>query len=123
MKNGIDKSYASKNWKSPTWRAMKVAVKMKKYWFNIAGTENSSEPYEYTTAVVYGNSYSGTVNALQNFLPITIVKTWQVLTPELTWENIELLEEESQDLWYDMELFIWNDFIDYIKENPFSYEK
>ena len=32
---------------------MKVAVKMKKYGFNIAGTDNANEPYEYTTAVVY----------------------------------------------------------------------
>ena len=126
IKNAIDKSYASKNGKSPTWWAMKVAVKMKKYWFNIAGTENSSEPYEYTTAVVYWKDYEKTINTLQNFFPITVVKTWQILTPELTGENLELSQEqtqEQQDLWYDMELYIWNDFIDYIKENPFSYEK
>ena len=105
---------------------MKVAVKMKKYWFNIANTENSSEPYEYTTAVVYGDDYSDTIRTLQKFFPITVVMTWQVLTPELTWDNLELTEEEiqeQQDLWYEMELYIWNDFIDYIKENPFSYEK
>jgi len=126
IKNAIDKSYASKNGKSPTWWAMKVAVKMKKYWFNIAGTENSNEPYEYTTAVVYGDDYQDTIRMLQNFFPITVVMTWQVLTPELTWENLELTEEEiqeQQDLWYEMELYIWNDFIDYVKENPFSYEK
>ena len=126
IKNAIDKSYASKNGKSPTWWAMKVAVKMKKYWFNIAGTENSSEPYEYTTAVVYGDDYQDTIRMLQKFFPITVVMTWQVLTPELTWENLELTEEEiqeQQDLWYEMELYIWNDFIDYVKENPFSYEK
>lgn len=126
IKNAIDKSYASKTGKSPTWWAMKVAVKMKKYWFNIAGTENSNEPYEYTTAVVYGDDYQDTIRMLQNFFPITVVMTWQVLTPELTWENLELTEEEiqeQQDLWYEMELYIWNDFIDYIKETPFSYEK
>ena len=126
IRNAIDKSYASKNGKSPTWWAMKIAVKMKKYWFNIAGTENSSEPYEQTTVVVYWNDYSGTISTLQKFFPITVVKTWQILTPELTWENLELTEEElleQQDLWYDMELYIWNDFIDYIKATPFSYEK
>lgn len=130
VKNAIDKSYASKNGKSPTWWAMKEAVKMKKYWFNIAGTENSSEPYEYTTAVVYWKSYEKTINTLQKFLPITVVTTWQILTPESTEENIEettevaeIDSEEIRDLWYDMELYIWNDFIDYLKENPFSYEK
>ena len=130
VKNAIDKSYASKNWKSPTWWAMKVAVKMKKYWFNIAGTENSSEPYEYTTAVVYWKNYEKTISTLQKFLPITVVTTWQILTPETTEENqeeitetTEIDSEDIRDLWYDMELYIWNDFIDYLKENPFSYEK
>ena len=130
IKNAIDKSYASKNGKSPTWWAMKEAVKMKKYWFNIAGTENSSEPYEQTTAVVYWKNYEKTINTLQKFLPITVVTTWQILTPENTEENIEetteieeIDSEEIRDLWYDMELYIWNDFIDYLKENPFSYEK
>ena len=60
---------------------------------------------------------------MQNFFPITVVKTWQILTPEFTWEELELQEEDVRDLWYEMELYIWNDFIDYIKENPFSYEK
>ena len=75
IRNAIDKSYASKSWKSPTWRAMKVAVKMKKYWFNIAGTDNANEPYEYTTAVVYWDDYADTVKTLQKFFPITVVKT------------------------------------------------
>ena len=126
IKNAIDKSYASKNGKSPTWRAMKEAVKMKKYWFNIAGTENATEPHEYTTAVVYWDDYSDTIKILQNFFPITVVRTWQILTSENTWQDLELAEGEiqgQQDLWYEMELYIWNDFIDYIKENPFSYEK
>lgn len=126
IKNAIEKSYASKNWKSPTGWAMKVAVKMKKYGFNIAGTENSSEAYENTTAVVYGKDYEKTINTLQKFLPITVVTTWQISTPENTEETTEITEidsEEIRDLWYDMELYIWNDFIDYLKENPFSYEK
>ena len=119
IRNAIDKSYASSKWKSPTWRANKVAVKLKKYWFNIAGTENAVENVEQTTAIVYGDDYDETIKALQKFLPINVVKTWQMLSDTLTWDEAYFQEE----LWYDMELLIWNDFIDYIKENSFSYEK
>lgn len=126
VRNAIDKSYASQKWKSPTWRASKIAVKLKKYWFNLAGTENSEEPFGETTVIVYWDTYDSTIETLKKFLPITIVKTWQVLTQLWSWEvlsgeNLDLQYQE--DLWYDMELFIWNDFIDYILTNPFSYEK
>ncbi len=120
VKNAIDKSYASQNGKSPTWRAMKLAVKMKKYWFSIAGTENANEPLEQTTAIVYGNDYPNTIQTLQKFLPINVVKSWQILSIENTWDELQF---EPEDLGYDIQLFIWNDFIDFIKENPFSYEK
>ena len=52
--------------------------------------------------------------------------TWQVLTVEWTWEVLSWGNEELQyqeDLWYDMELLIGNDFIDYISTTPFSYEQ
>lgn len=126
VRNAIDKSYASQKWKSPTWRASKIAVKLKKYWFNLAGTENSEEPFGETTVIVYWDTYDSTIETLKKFLPITIVKTWQVLTQLWSWEvlsgeNLDLQYQE--DLWFDIELFIWNDFIDYILTNPFSYEK
>jgi LCP family protein required for cell wall assembly len=126
VKNAIDKSYASQKWKSPTWWANKLAVKMKKYWFNIVNTENSDEPLEQTTVIVYWQKYSNTINTLKKFLPINVVLTWQVLTVQWTWElltgeNSEI--EYQEDLWYDMELLIWNDFIDYISTTPFSYEQ
>jgi hypothetical protein len=63
---------------------------------------------------------------LKKFLPINVVMTWQVLTVEWTWEVLSWENEELQyqeDLWYDMELLIGNDFIDYISTTPFSYEQ
>jgi hypothetical protein len=76
--------------------------------------------------IVYGHSYSNTINTLKKFLPINVVMTWQVLTVEWTWEVLSWENEELQyqeDLWYDMELLIWNDFIDYITTTPFNYEQ
>lgn len=117
IRNGIDKSYAQSMRKSPTWWANKIAVKLKKYWFILAGTENSDETILQTTAITYGDEYPETIETLKKFIPVNVVKTWQILT-EWTWEDIV-----DQDLWYDIELILWNDFIDYINETPFSYEK
>ena len=117
IKNWIDKSYASSMKKSPTWWANKIAVKLKKFWFTIAGTENSDEIIPQTTVVTYWDDYTQTIEMLQKFMPVYIVKTWQILTV-WTWEEMAV-----EDKWYDIELILWNDFIDYINETPFSYEK
>lgn len=109
VKNGIDKKHAYNNWKSPTWRANKVAVKMKKYGFDIEGIDNSEEKFLQTTVVTYWDKYSNTIDTLQYFFPINVVERWQVMT----WQELE----------YDMELILWNDFIDHIVQTPFSYEK
>jgi hypothetical protein len=42
-------------------------------------------------------------------LPINNIVRWQIET----WQELD----------YDVELILWNDFIDYIKQTPFSYEK
>lgn len=109
IKNAIDNSYASQKWKKASWRANKVAVKLKKYGFNIQWIDNSQEKKENTTVVIYNDTYDKTIEALQFFFPINIVEEWQVFS----WEELD----------YDMEIFIWNDFIDYIWQTPFSYEK
>lgn len=109
IKNAIDKTYAYNNKKQPTWWANKIAVKMKKYWFNIASIDNWEEKLAQTKVITYGDDYNETIEALQYFFPINNIETWQILS----WEELE----------YDMELILWNDFIDYIVQTPFSYEK
>ena len=112
IKNAIDKQFASQNRLSPTGRANKIAVKLKKYWFNLAGVENYSWAIEQTKVVTYGDqTYSKTVDTLQYFFPVNVVEKWEVQL--LSWE----------ELGYDMELIIWNDFISHTANNPFSYEK
>ena len=109
IKNAIDKNYAVQNKKSPTGWANKLAVKLKKYWFNLAWAENNSWSLEQTTIITYWDKYSKTIETLQYFFPINVVNEWQ----NLSWEELA----------YDMEILIWNDFITHINQTPFTYEK
>lgn len=109
IKNWINKNYAYQNNKTPTWWANKIAVKMKKYWFNIAGIENQEPKNSKTTVIVYNWEYTETIKTLQSFMPISVVTTWEVYS--------------GIDLNYDMELILWDDFIDSIVKVPFNYEK
>ncbi len=112
IKNAIDKNVATQNRQSPTWRANKIAVKLKKYWFTIAGTENHSWTLEQTTVITYWDQkYSKTIEALQYFFPVNVVEKWEIF--------LEPWEESK----YDIEILLWNDFITHISQNPFSYER
>lgn len=109
VKNWIDKTHAYNNKKQPTWWANKIAVKMKKYGFNLASIENSEQKIPQTKVIVYWDNYDETIDTLQYFFPINVIEKWVLMT----W----------QELNYDMEITLWNDFIDHIVQTPFSYEK
>ncbi len=109
VKNAIDKTHAYNAGKKPTWWANKIAVKMKKYGFKIESIESAQEKIPQTTVVVYNDDYRETIETLQYFLPINNIVKGQLMT----WEELE----------YDMELILGNDFIDHIVQTPFSYEK
>ena len=109
IKNAIDKTYAYNNKKRPTWRANKMAVKLKKYGFTINNTANAEEKLQQTKVVVYWDDYDKTIETLQYFLPINNIEKGIINT----WEELE----------HDMELILGNDFIDYIVKTPFNYEK
>jgi LCP family protein required for cell wall assembly len=109
IKNAIDRNYAIQNKKSPTWWANKVAVKLKKYWFNLAWIENNSDSLEQTTVITYWENYTKTIETLQYFFPINVVEKWEIFS----WEDSK----------YDMEVILWNDFITHVSQTPFTYEK
>jgi LCP family protein required for cell wall assembly len=112
IKNAIDKNFASQHRLSPTGRANKIAVKLKKYWFNLAWIENHSWTIEQTKVVTYWDqNYSKTIDTFQYFFPVNVVEKWE--NQFITWEELN----------YDMELIIWNDFISYTANTPFSYER
>lgn len=112
IKNAIDKDFASQNKLSPTWWANKIAVKLQKYWFNIAWVENYSWTVEQTKVISYWDqNYSQTIETLQYFFPVNVLEKWEMFLA--TWEDSK----------YDMEIIIWNDFITHTTQSPFSYER
>lgn len=112
IKNAIDKNFATQNKLSPTGRANKIAVKLTKYGFTIAWVENYSGTLEQTTVLTHwDNKYSKSIEALQYFLPVSVVEKW----------NLSLWTGEQLE--YDMELIIWNDFISHTAQSQFSYER
>ncbi len=109
VKNGIDKNYATQKKQSPTGRASKMAVKLKKYGFNLAWVDNHPENLEQTTVIAYWKTFAKTIEALQFFMPINVVKEWQIWS----WEELA----------YDLEIILWNDFIDHLTQTPFNFER
>jgi polyisoprenyl-teichoic acid--peptidoglycan teichoic acid transferase len=109
IRNAIDKNYASQNWKSSVWWANKLAVKLKKYWFNLVWVDNYEQPITQTTVITYWDDYDKTIESLQFFLPINVVEKWKIMS--------------GQEISHDLEIIIWDDFISHIVQTPFSYEK
>lgn len=73
--NGIDKQLARENRMSSVPFAGNLAVKLKRYGFNITNTQNTetSQTGSYIKINTYGE-FSGTIQAIQSFLPIQDVR-------------------------------------------------
>lgn len=74
--NGIDKQLAREKGMSSTPFAGNLAVKLKRYGFTIADTQNTEVPQ--ATSYIQINNYgdfSGTIQAIQTFLPIQEIKS------------------------------------------------
>lgn len=113
IQNGIDKTYARNNNIAPSWRANKAAIKIKKYWFDVIDVSNSEQIHEKTTVYVSGTwEYNATLDMIKLFIPISQINTGNIyLTGSKDTNNI------------DFQLVLWNDFIDYLKENEFEYSR
>ncbi len=110
--NGIDKKYAKSTIKISEWFANQMAVKLKKYAFNIAGVENYAQISSGTTVFVLSTGESkNTIKMLKNFIHIDEVVT----TPD------PLLIQ--QYTWVDMLLVMGNSYIDQLVTAPFNYNK
>lgn len=78
VKNAIDGKFARTNNLNPSGWAGKVAVKLKKYWFNVQEVENADITLNTTTIILPGTwsvNYSWTVESLRRFIPISDVVT------------------------------------------------
>lgn len=108
--NGIDKNYAKTTVRKSDGFANQVAVKLKKYAFNVITVQNFSQPISGTTVYVLGSGeYQNTVKTLKNFVNIDTVVT----APD------PLLVQQYSGA--DMLLVLGNSYIDQIAAKPFSY--
>jgi hypothetical protein len=108
--NGIDKNYAKATIKKSDGFANNLAVKLKKYAFNISTVQNFSQILSWTTVYILGTwDYQYTVKTLKYFINIDEVVT----TPD------PLLAQQYTGV--DMLLVLGNSYIDQLVAKPFSY--
>ena len=108
--NGIDKNFAKATIKKSEWFANQLAVKLKKYAFNITTVQNFSQILSWTTVYILGTwEYKNTVKTLKNFINIDEVIT----TPD------PLLLQQYTGA--DMLLVMGNSYITQLATKPFSY--
>ncbi|MDR0860035.1 MAG: LytR C-terminal domain-containing protein [Candidatus Peribacteria bacterium] len=81
--NGIDKAVARSKGMSATPFAGQIAVKLKRYGFNITNTQNSETPSSGSYLLIHGlEPLDATISAIQTFLPFTDIRydTGSILT-------------------------------------------
>jgi len=110
--NWIDKTFAKKTLKKADGFANQLAVKLKKYAFNIIDTQNFIQPISGTTLYVLSTGQvNHTIESLQDFVP-----------------NIQVFQQKDQvgfeDLTgIDLVLVLGNDYISSLVQQPFNYYK
>lgn len=110
--NGIDKNFAKATVKKSEWFANQLAVKLKKYAFNITNVQNFSQTISWTTVYVLGTGeYQYTIKTLRNFITIDQIIT----TPD------PLLLQQYTGA--DILLVMGNSYITQLVNKPFSYYK
>lgn len=108
--NWIDKEYAKQVLRKSEWFANQIAVKLKKYAFDIKQVENFVNPIPETSVyILWTWDYKETIDTLKYFMNIKNIfhDTWF----------------QYQYTWLDMMLVLWNDYVDQLVQKPFNYNK
>ncbi len=125
--NAINPSVLNSHW---LWRASvatKFWVKMVKYWLNVTNVANAETPTEHsyiTVNMVW--DFSGTIEAIQTFLPIQNIRVD-------TWSVQEDYDSEWNFLWYWTnrayitvtlwdDFVLWSEYFPWLAEKKFSYK-
>lgn len=110
--NWVDKTFAKQTFGKSEWFANQLAVKLKKYAFNIVDVSNFSQPISWTAIYILSTGdVSKTIETLKNFVPVTDIV------------------ENGLGSWFDqlsgvdLVLVLGNDYIPHLANNPFSYYK
>lgn len=121
--NGIDKQYARQQKIKPDWHANKVAVKLKKYAFNVPTTKNAPSPYLQTEVyILWTWEYQETIHMLKSFVDIDKIVDINDFSLENTflWPD-QIFQEQLS--WTELLLIIGNSYIDKTKGKRFDYYK
>lgn len=121
--NWIDKQYAKQQRVKTDGHANQVAVKLKKYAFNVPVTKNAPSPYLQTELYILGTwDYDNTINMLKSFVAIDRVIPFSEKSPEepFIWPE-EIYQEQLS--WTELLLILWNSYIDSVKGKRFDYYK
>lgn len=125
--NSIDKAVLNSNWLWRTSLATSLWAKMARYWLNVTNVANWEwDPIEHsyiTINMVW--DFSGTIDAIQTFLPIQDIRidTWSVHEDYDEEWNIEYWTDRAYItvvLWNDYVL--WSEFFPWLVEKKFSYK-
>lgn len=119
--NWIDKQYAKQQKVKTDWHANQIAVKLKKYAFNVPTTKNAPSPYLQTEIyILWTGDYDNTINMLKTFVPIDKIVPFSEKTPEepFIWPA-EVYQEQLSGT--ELLLIIGNNYIDRIKGKKFDY--
>jgi len=109
--NGIDKNFARKTVRKADGFANQLAVKLKKYAFNVVDTQNFGQAISWNVVYVLGTgNYKDTINTLKYFLDIS-----EVVTNIGSWE--------ISYSWVDLMLVLWNQYVEKLAISPFNYYK
>ena len=124
--NGIDKSVLTSNWLWKSSVATRFGVKMVKYGLNVTNVTNAEEPTDHSYIVINMVwDFSGTIDAIQAFLPIQDIRvdTWSVQEEYNEDGSVEYWTNRayvSVVLWDDYVL--WNEYFSWLAEKKFSYK-
>lgn len=108
--NWIDKEYAKQKLKKSDWFANQIAVKLRKYAFDVKQTANFVNPIPETSVyILWTGEYKETIDTMKYFL------------------NIKNIFHDTgmsyQYSWLDMVLVLGNDYVDQLLLKPFTYYK
>ena len=107
--NGIDKSVLASNWLWKASVATRFGVKMVKYGLNVTNVANAEEPTDHSYIVINMVwDFSGTIEAIQAFLPIQDIRidTWSVQEEHNEDWSIEYRTNRAY-----VTVVLWNDYV------------
>ncbi|AHB41799.1 cell envelope-related transcriptional attenuator [candidate division SR1 bacterium RAAC1_SR1_1] len=121
--NGIDKQYAQQQKVKTDGHANQVAVKLKKYAFNIPVTKNAPSPYLQTELYILGTgNYDNTINMLKSLVAIDNVVPFSERSPEEPFIGPEEIYQEQLS-GTELLLILGNKYVDRAKGKRFDYYK